>query len=302
MMKRLITAVLIAFMFCSLFSACAEKEVITEDEKIVKINGKIMSNKVYEYYFANEKLNNPDDSDDVIKAAAVKNTARQLYISEMCADKGIEINDEGRNTIDSQINSLVEQYGSKEAFEKDISQYGLDYDTYYALTESAYLENLLKAEIIKTYTDEQRLEFYNNSMINVQHILFTTVDQNQQPLEESVAADKRALAEEVLAEIKNGADFKQLAAEYNEDPGLADDGYMVSKYTPFVKPFLNAALDLKVGEVTDLVETSYGYHIIKRYEHKGNNTLYKNSTNDINDGLFEQQFDIWYDNADIVVK
>jgi len=150
MMKRLITAVLIAFMFCSLFSACAEKEVITEDEKIVKINGKIMSNKVYEYYFANEKLNNPDDSDDVIKAAAVKNTARQLYISEMCADKGIEINDEGRNTIDSQINSLVEQYGSKEAFEKDISQYGLDYDTYYALTESAYLENLLKAEIIKT--------------------------------------------------------------------------------------------------------------------------------------------------------
>jgi len=301
-MKKLTAMLLAILTTLTLFTACSEKEPVGEGKKIIKINGKIMNNKVYEYYLSVEELNNPDSTFEEKETAAVKSTARHLYISELCTEKGIEINSEGKKTIDGQISSLIEQYGSEEDFLKEISQYSLDYDAYYALTESEYLENILKTEMIKTYSDQQRLEFYNNEMVNVQHILFTTVDQNQIPLEDAVAADKKALAVEVLAKVKDGTDFKEMVALYNEDPGLTNQGYMLSKYSLFVKPFLNAALALDVGETTDLVETSYGYHIIKRYEHQGNTELYEASVNDINDGLFEQQFDEWYDKADIVVK
>ena len=73
------------------------------------------------------------------------------------------------------------------------------------------------------------------------------------------------LAKEVLAKVKAGEDFTVLAKEYSEDPSVADnDGDM--GYFPrgvMVPEFEEAAFALEVGEISELVKTDYGYHIIK---------------------------------------
>lgn len=78
--------------------------------------------------------------------------------------------------------------------------------------------------------------------------------------------EARALAEEVAKKAKEGADFTALVKEYSEDPGTKDRLGSVGKFTPdkMVKPFSDAAFKLAVDEVSDVVETEFGFHIIKR--------------------------------------
>jgi len=77
-------------------------------------------------------------------------------------------------------------------------------------------------------------------------------------------AKKRA--EEGLAKAKKGADFAKLAGEYSDEPGAGQRGGALGEFGPgqMVKPFSDAAFKLKVGQVSDLVETDFGFHVIKR--------------------------------------
>lgn len=79
----------------------------------------------------------------------------------------------------------------------------------------------------------------------------------------------KAKADDVLSQVQKGGDFDALMAKYGEDPGMQQEpdsktGYEVGSATSFMKEFKDAALALeKVGDVTGLVATDYGYHIIK---------------------------------------
>lgn len=93
--------------------------------------------------------------------------------------------------------------------------------------------------------------------------------------EEKAQADIRAkdIAHEVQKRAKNGEDFYGLIAQYNLDPGMDPndpddptgiDGYYITKEYGYVQEYLDAAFSLKENEVSDVIETDYGYHIIKR--------------------------------------
>lgn len=78
-----------------------------------------------------------------------------------------------------------------------------------------------------------------------------------------------ATAKQVKEKLDAGEDFEALLAEYGTDPGMKDEanaaGYLVGEGASFVEPFLNAALALaKDGDVSDPVQSDYGWHIIKR--------------------------------------
>jgi parvulin-like peptidyl-prolyl isomerase len=78
--------------------------------------------------------------------------------------------------------------------------------------------------------------------------------------------EAKARALEGLAKVKKGEDFAKVVAEYSDEPGAAGRGGALGSFTPdrMVKPFADAAFALKVGQVSGLVETDFGYHVIKR--------------------------------------
>lgn len=78
--------------------------------------------------------------------------------------------------------------------------------------------------------------------------------------------DAKALAEEVATKAKAGADFTALVAELSDDAGSKDRMGSVGKFTrdKMVKAFSDAAFALEVDEISDVVETEFGFHVIKR--------------------------------------
>jgi PPIC-type PPIASE domain len=79
-------------------------------------------------------------------------------------------------------------------------------------------------------------------------------------------ADAKTRAEEVVAKAKGGADFTDLVKTYSDDLATKDRLGSLGKFARdrMVKPFSDAAFALAVGEVSEPVETPYGYHVIKR--------------------------------------
>jgi parvulin-like peptidyl-prolyl isomerase len=121
-------------------------------------------------------------------------------------------------------------------------------------------------EEIKVTDADIKSEFDKSAKVRASHILFGTRDKSE---EEKAAAKKKA--EEVLAEAKKpGADFAELASKNSDCPSKAKGGDLgfFPREGAMVEPFAKAAYELKEGEISDIVETQFGYHIIKVTEVK----------------------------------
>lgn len=111
---------------------------------------------------------------------------------------------------------------------------------------------------------------YADYAMYADHILLTTVDSTtNQPLSEEEIAKKKQTAEDLLSQLQSAQDmpalFAQLADEYSEDPGrkASPNGYIFQS-GEFVAPFEEAVKTLEPGQLSGLVESDYGFHIILR--------------------------------------
>ena len=119
-----------------------------------------------------------------------------------------------------------------------------------------YLEN---GQILTEEADIRGL-LNTDEYVRVKHILIMN-DTGDDP------AENLALANDLLARLQSGEDFDTLMNEYSEDTGLASypDGYYFF-YGEMDEAFSAASFTLDVGEMSGIVESSYGYHIILRCE------------------------------------
>jgi parvulin-like peptidyl-prolyl isomerase len=80
--------------------------------------------------------------------------------------------------------------------------------------------------------------------------------------------EAKKLATDVMNKAKKGQDFAALAKQYSDEPGAKDRAGALGKFTKgqMVKPFADAAFALNPGEISNVVETDFGFHVIKRTE------------------------------------
>lgn len=115
-------------------------------------------------------------------------------------------------------------------------------------------------DAVRKYYDEHLAEFTKKEVRQARHILFKA-DENSTP---EVHEQQRQKALDVLALAKEGKDFAQLAKEYSEGPSKVQGGD-IGQFSrgQMVKSFEDAAFNLKLNEISDVVKTPFGYHIIK---------------------------------------
>lgn len=198
--------------------------------------------------------------DDKIKKAAYEEMATKQLLEELAEKNGVALTDEevkqGRDSIDE-----FEKSNGKDALLSNIAAIGLSSEEdYLELYKTVMLNQKIQTDYAanpdKYIEDGVNLEDYSSdSRVSVKHVLIKNTD--------SKFSDPKATADEVLKKAKSGEDFDALMKEYNEDPGETESGYTFGK-GEMVKEFENAAFALKYNEISDIVETQYGYHIIKR--------------------------------------
>lgn len=164
----------------------------------------------------------------------------------------------------------------------------------FALTEDDWIKIYEEYEIINKLT----LEIANEKFTpyDARHILLLTEGKTE---EEKLVVKQKA--QNLLDKVLNGEDFAKLATENSEDGGSVNNGGLyegVSKGA-FVKEFEDAALSLKDGEIyPNLVESSYGYHIIK-LEKKISDTKITQLDDSIRYNYFSIVVKDWMENAEV---
>lgn len=138
----------------------------------------------------------------------------------------------------------------------------------YALfTPDAYMgEVKVSDEEIKQYYDERIERYSHDEEVKARHILFPVKEDAPEAEVEKVKAE----AQKVLEQIRQGADFTDMAEKHSGDPGSAKTGGDLGYFSRgrMVPAFSEAAFGLKPGEVSDLVRTQFGFHIIKVEDHR----------------------------------
>ena len=203
-----------------------------------------------------------------IDTAIEKATEFHVYRTESIK-RGIELSEDDKETISTQANSMRNNYG-EEMNRLQLKAGGLTQSVYADLCEMGYYKQLLFSNFVGNYpavSDEKLNEFYENNFIRSKHILAMTVDpETNEPLSEDGINAALAKINEAYAKIQSGEDFDAVMVEFSEDPGLAvyPDGYTFTMDDEFSQGFKEASFSTKEGEISQIIQTEAGFHIIKR--------------------------------------
>lgn len=179
-----------------------------------------------------------------------------------------------KTNVDDNLKKIQDRAGSEEALNRQLTLLGVSRQDFIdKLTKQAIAETVLKRELNVNITDDQAKKYYDDNPakferpeeVHVAHILLSTRDQSTgKELSDDQKAAKKKQMEDILKRARAGEDFGKLVKEYSEDPGSKGKG---GEYTfargQMVPEFEAAAFSLETNQISDIVTTDYGYHIIK---------------------------------------
>ena len=217
---------------------------------------------------------------DYVKASVLSSVKQHLVLENLASKYDVTLTAEQEAAMAESDQSYIDQYGSEEAFEAEIAKLGMRRETYDRVARSNYLyQNLYElynTEGSALYASDEDLAVYaaDQNYITADHILLSTKDLTTgEALTDEQKAEKKALAEEIKQKLdacegdidELTALFQELADQYSEDPGRETypTGYTFTTGS-MVQEFEDAAYALSEGEVSEVVESSFGYHILLR--------------------------------------
>jgi len=256
------------------------KEAAPQEEKIAVVNGVVITRADFDRAVQTLERKakrpgrhnkNPDPA--AIKKEALDNLINLELLYQEGKKAGVEVSDEELN---HHFDTLKNRFPTEESFNTWMEKTNLSEEVIrYHMRRGMVVKNFTQQKLmesievpekeVKAYYEAHKKAYRQPEEIRASHILIK-VDPKS---EDAVKTEARERAEAVKKRIDNGEDFAALAKELSEGPSRekgGDLGYF--KRGQMVKPFEKAAFAMKPGEVSDVVTTRFGFHIIKVIDKK----------------------------------
>jgi peptidyl-prolyl cis-trans isomerase C len=251
-------------------------------EVIARVNGEAVKKEDFERMLktiearAGQPI--PVERRDEILRGALDQLITYTLLSQESKSRGVKVE---ATEIDAKMGQLKSQFPNEAAFEKALKDRGM---TAESLRKDAYVDlsvtKLMDAEVAtlpgpsdaeaKDFYDKNQDKFKEEEQVRASHIL-VKVDEKADAATRQKA---RAKIDGVLKQVKAGGDFAKLA-QANSDDGSASQGGDLNYFNKgtMVPAFDKVAFELKPGQVSDIVETQFGYHIVKVVDRKSGRTV-----------------------------
>ena len=291
--KKVIALVCAAVLCIGMFAGCSMENT----QEALTVNGEAVTRGEFTFFLENMKaliaqesnLDITDESSwetaeidnkkaiDVAKDKAVEDVVSLMVQVQKAKEAGITLTDDDKKEIGKQKNTFIQQYGGENSFNEQLKAWQISSDTFdkilqdYKYASKLQEKYMAEDEKINNITDEEIQAKYDSEheaalreQIFAKHILIMPKEATD--TQEAVTDEQaKVKAQEILDRINAGEDFDTLMREYSEDNESSFEGYSFThNESPYVQEFDDAAYALGINEVSGLVKTSYGYHIIKR--------------------------------------
>jgi peptidyl-prolyl cis-trans isomerase C len=249
---------------------------LEEESMAVTVNGKVVTaqevaeerDRIVQQLAGRVPAEQMETMQEAIQKQAQENLINRILLEEAVESEGVEAS---REEVDTRLSAIRDNFESSEAFTSRLSAMGITEDDLRDEVASGLrMERLIEmhsADVetpsdseLRSFYDENSEQFTQPERVRASHVLFMV----EPTMSDADKAAKRLEAAKILGEIQNGADFGQMASQHSGCPSKANGGDLgFFGQGQMVKQFEDAAFALGVGEVSDIVETQYGYHIIK---------------------------------------
>jgi len=219
----------------------------------------------------------PDKRDEVLRGVLDQLVAYHLLAQESRARK-IPVGD---SDVEARMGEIRKSFPTEQAFSQGMAAQGLTVDQVRAQARTSLeVAKVIDAEVtakvavqdadVNAFYQQNVERFKQGDSVHASHILIG-LPPNATPEQKAQA---KAKAQALLKQVRGGADFAAVARAESQDPGSAPNGgdlgfFPKGQMTP---AFESAAFALKAGTVSPVVETPFGFHIIKAHERRGPRT------------------------------
>jgi peptidyl-prolyl cis-trans isomerase C len=251
------------------------------EKKRVKVNGEIIPEEAIQFEL--ERLvrfyTENGITEEQIKGQLpllVERSTEQAIGTKLLMDEAVRRNAAiAEEAVEEQFAKVVEQVGGADAFRQALAQQRIDEAAFREqLKQGARVDLLIREAVkgvsdptedqIKAYYEEHKEDFERGERVLAQHILVTP-----DGTEDASKADARRKIDAIRERVASGADFSDEAAAHSMCPSGSEGGSLGWFSRGMMVPeFDQAVFAMKVGDVSDIVETQFGYHLIFKTDHE----------------------------------
>ncbi len=268
----------VSMTWVALPSAASEKQ--SPKAKVAAVNGSAITQRDFDREMNGTKrrlagMGKPvnDEQLPILKIQVLENLINLELLYQQSQNNGIKIEEAA---INEQLNTIKKRFPNEDDFKKALLKTNLsEADFRTQIRREMAVRQLIDKQFVEktTVSDKEAKSFYDShpddfkkpEMVKANHILIKT----EPKADDSQKAEARKKIEDIQNRLKKGEDFASLAKEFSQCPSSAnggDLGYFTQGQ--MVKPFADAAFALAPGEVSSIVETKFGYHLIKSIDKK----------------------------------
>lgn len=290
-----ITTALLVLLIASCSGNGDETAVATVDGTVISQDALNEATEAYRNQAAAQGQTIPESQLASIRSQILESLIQKTVLLNAAEEAGIEAD---TANVDEEIAKIRERFPSEEQYEAALESQGFtDESLRKEVADDLTINALLDQEVLDTIEipEDEIVSFFEQNAqyfvipesVTASHILIQVAEDASD--EEKSAARKKI--DEILEELEAGADFAETAKEKSEGPSGPDGGDLGSfGRGQMVAPFETAAFALEPGELSDVVETQFGYHIIfVRDKQEGRSQPLSEVRDDITDFLKQSE-------------